>query len=161
MPELAPFLLTVHILTAIAAFGPTVVLPVIAQMASSEPPHALFALRLIDRVERRIVIPLALTMPVSGGLLVWSEQIDLASAHWLVAATAVYAAAIAVAVGVQLRTVSRMIGIAEAMGSGGPEPAGRRAAELRSLGARARGAGVALTLMVVVIVSLMAGKPAI
>jgi hypothetical protein len=174
-----PLFLTIHILTAIVAFGPTFVLGVIAAMAAQEPQHGLFALRLTGRIERRVVIPAALTMPISGGLLVWSEKLNLASSHWLLLAIGLYVVAIAFAVGIQLRTVERMIEVAGrlvdqrpalAAGPGAalarPETASARgyatpAAELAALGVRARNGGLFLLVMVVFIVSLMAGKPTI
>jgi len=191
MPQFVPVFLTIHILTAIAAFGPVFVFPVIAAMAAREPQHGLFALRLTDRLERRLVIPLALTMPISGGLLAWSEGIDPATTHWLGLAIALYVIAITFAILIQVRTVDRMIEIAGQMAAGrpvlaaGPGAALARpdigavgasdrtaepktaskyaspAAEIAALGARARNGGILLTVLVVVIVSLMAGKPAI
>ena len=185
MSQLVPLFLTVHILTAIVAFGPTFVFGVIAGMAAREPQHGLFALRLTDRIERLIVIPAALTMPISGGLLVWSEGIDLASTHWLVLAIGLYIVTIAFAVGIQLRTIGRMIEVAGRMAPGGPvlaagpgaelarpgvdgsaqAPGAARyatpAAELAALSIRARNGGVFLLVMVVVVVSLMSGKPTI
>ncbi len=189
MSQLVPVFLTIHILTAIFAFGPTLVFPLIARMSALEPQHGLFALRLTDKIERKIVIPAAATMPVSGGLLVWAENIDLASAHWLVLAIGLYLAAMAYALAVQLRTIDRMIEIAGQLASGGPmlatgpgaelarpgfggmgsaqavdAPASRYAspgAEMAALGARARNGGLFLLVLVIVIVSLMAGKPAI
>jgi hypothetical protein len=121
-------------------------------------------------------------MPISGGLLVWSENVNLATAHWLVLAIALYLVAISYAIGIQMRTLDRMIEIAGQMVAAGPAlaagpgaelarpvafvpSAGARyaspAAELAALGARVRNGGLFLILMVIVIVSLMAGKPTI
>jgi hypothetical protein len=194
MPDFVPVFLTIHILTAIVAFGPTFAFPLMARMANREPEHGLFVLRLTDRIERSITIPLALTLPISGGLLVWAEGIGLADAHWLVLAIALYLVAMAYAILVQVRTLDRMIEIAEGMAAAhgawtpksadtqasatpaftaGPGAAlattatleaGRSmapAAEMARLGARVRNGGLFLALMVFVIVSLMAGKPAI
>jgi hypothetical protein len=202
MADFVPVFLTIHILTAIVAFGPTFAFPLMARMANREPEHGLFVLRLTDRIERSITIPLALTLPISGGLLVWAEGIGLADAHWLVLAIALYLVAMAYAIlvqvrtldRVQVRTLDRMIEIAEGMAAAhgawtpksadtqasatpaftaGPGAAlattatleaGRSmapAAEMARLGARVRNGGLFLALMVFVIVSLMAGKPAI
>jgi hypothetical protein len=179
MSQLVPIFLTIHILTAIAAFGPIFIFPLIARMAAAEPQHGLFALRLTDKIEKRVTIPLALTMPVSGGLLVWSEGINLSGAHWLLTAIALYMVAVSFAVLIQVRTVDRMIELATELAAGRPalaagpgaalataatmRAAGRPdpAAEMASLGARAARGGILLTILVVLIVSLMAGKPAI
>jgi uncharacterized membrane protein len=184
MSSLTPVFLTIHILTAIGAFGPTFAFPLMASMAAREPQHGLFVLRLTDKIEKRMVLPLAMTMPVSGGLLIWSEGLTLQGSHWLVAAIALYLFAITYAVFVQVRTIDRMIELAEGMaGVRRPEPgamqpsfaagpgaalataetmdAGRAAAgaEMARLGARVRNGGILLTILIFAIVSLMAGKP--
>ena len=202
MVDFVPAFLTIHVLTAIVAFGPTFAFPLMARMAAREPQHGLFVLRLTERIEKSITIPLAFTMPISGGLLVWAEGIQLADAHWLVLAIGLYVAAMTYSLLVQVRTLDRMIAIAEGMAAGlgaspatsaGPLPtpamapavaatpafaagpgaalataatleAGRSmapAAEMARLGARVRNGGILLAVMIVLIVSLMAGKPAI
>ena len=193
MEQLPPLFLTIHILTAIVAFGPTFAFPLIARMAADEPRSGLFALRVMARIQKVVVIPGALTMPISGLLLVWSEGIDLAGTHWLLLAIGLYVVAIAYSIGVQLRTLGRMIVGAQTMAAGravlaaGPGAALARpvagaaaapaheaatqtvpaasyanpAAEMAALGARVRNGGILLAILIVVIVSLMAGKPAI
>ena len=184
--QFAPLFLTIHILTAIGAFGPSFIFPVIARMAARDPQSGLFALRLTDRIEKRVVIPGALTMPISGGLLVWSEGINLLGTHWLLLAIALYIVAISYSIAIQMSTIDRMIEVAGAMAGGrgvladGPGAALARpvsdasavaaesverpryagpGAEMAALGARARKGGVLLTILIVLIVSLMAGKP--
>lgn len=179
MAQFVPLFLTIHILTAIAAFGPNFALPLMARMASREPQHGLFALRVTRTIQTRVVIPAALTMPISGGLLVLGEGIDLPATHWLLASIVLYVITISFAIGVQRGTVNRMIELAGRLAAAGPvlvegpgaalarpiAGAGSRevgpAAQMAALGIRARNGGFFLTLMVIVIVSLMAGKPAI
>jgi uncharacterized membrane protein len=194
MSNLVPILLPIHVVTAIVAFGPNFAMPIIAAMAAKEPQHGLFALRLTERIERRLVIPLALTMPISGGALAIAEGINPLVTHWLLGAILLYVVAMTYAIGVQVRVVERMIEIAGHMAPGGPvlaagpgaalataETLGRGATapaipqpasapvskyanpgqEMAALGVRARNGGIFLMAMVVVIVSLMAGKPAI
>ena len=191
MSDLVPILLPIHVLTAIVAFGPNFAMPIIARMAAQEPQHGLFALRLTERIERRLVLPLAMTMAISGGLLAWAEGINPLQSHWLLAAIALYVVAIAYALAVQLSTVARMIEIAGHMAAGGVLAAGPGAelarpaalplggpempkaaaadapryaspgAEMAALGARARNGGFFLMALIVIIVSLMTGKPAI
>jgi uncharacterized membrane protein len=194
MSNLVPILLPIHVVTAIVAFGPNFAMPIIAAMAAKEPQHGLFALRLTERIERRLVIPLALTMPISGGALAIAEGINPLVTHWLLGAILLYVVAMTYAIGVQVRVVERMIEIAGHMVPGGPvlaagpgaalataETLGRGATapaipqaasapvskyanpgqEMAALGVRARNGGIFLMAMVVIIVSLMAGKPAI
>jgi uncharacterized membrane protein len=120
MSQFAPLFLTIHILTAIAAFGPSFAFPLISGLASKQPQHGLFAVRLIDLMERRMILPLALTMPISGALLVWSEGIDLINTHWLLAAITLYVVAIVFAFAVQLRTVELMLEVAGKLAAGAP-----------------------------------------
>jgi hypothetical protein len=196
--DLTGLFLTIHVLTAIVAFGPTFAFPLMARMAAAQPQHGAFVLRLTHVIMKRITIPLALTMPVSGGLLVWSEDLQLADAHWLVLAIGLYLVAIVYAMAVQVRTLTRMIEIAEGMAaargaapsaSASESESGRQgnprhalapgpgaalaagpgtalavssgAAEMARLGARVRNGGILLAVLIVLIVSLMAGKPAI
>ena len=120
MSQFAPLFLTIHILTAIAAFGPSFAFPLISGLASKQPQHGLFAVRLIDLMERRMILPLALTMPISGALLVWSEGINLINTHWLLAAITLYVVAIVFAFAVQLRTVELMLEVAGKLAAGAP-----------------------------------------
>ena len=123
MADLVPLFLTIHILTAIVAFGPTFAFPLIASMSAKEPQYGLFALRLTETIEKRVTIPLALTLPISGGLLVWSEGLTFQDSHWLVLAVALYIFAMAYAIVVQVRTLERMIEIAQTMASASGAPA--------------------------------------
>src|SRR5450759_1360974 len=135
MTQFAPAFLTIHILTAIVAFGPSFAFPLISRLAAQEPQHGLFAIRLVDLIERRLILPAALTMPVSGALLVWSEGIDLLGTHWLLTAITLYVVAITFAFTVQLRTVDRMIETAGRMGAAAAT-AGAASAGDRVLGRR-------------------------
>jgi len=118
MSQFAPAYLTIHILTAIVAFGPGFAIPLISALAGKEPQHGSFAVRLVDLIERRLVLPVALTMPVSGALLIWSEGIDLRGTHWLLAGITLYVVAIVFAFTVQLRTIDRMLDVAGRMAAG-------------------------------------------
>ena len=144
MSQFAPLFLTIHILTAIAAFGPSFAFPLISGLASKQPQHGLFAVRLIDVMERRMILPLALTMPISGALLVWSDGIDLVHTHWLLAAITLYVVAIVFAFAIQLRTVELMLEVAGKLAAGAPS-AGAAAAPVPATGAVAAGATGAAT----------------
>jgi len=80
----------------------------------------LFALRLIRMISRRVMIPAALAMPVSGLLLIWSEGIDLMATHWLVLSVALFVVAVGFAILVQLPTIERMVELATRMSAGAP-----------------------------------------
>lgn len=176
---LVPVLLSIHIITAIAAFGPSFAFPLIARMSAAEPEHGLFALRLTDRIEKRLILPAAATMPISGFLLIYAEGIDLtaSSSAWLWIAIPLYLVAMAYSLSFQVRAIDRMIELAGGLTRAQALPDGPGAAlawpmdesapnvspavEMARLAARVRNGGVFLTVLIVVIVSLMAGKPAI
>ncbi len=151
MPELVPWLLFVHVLTAIVAFGPTFAFPIIGAMAGKEPQYANFATRVSEAIEHKMVLPLALTMPVSGVFLIWSAKIDLLAARWLLLAIVLYAVALSYVILVQNPAVGRII-----------ELSGQTPPPLPELGAavkKVQQGGMLITVLVVAIVLLMAVKP--
>ncbi len=180
MSALASVFLTVHIVTAIVAFGPSFAFPLISRMAAGEPASGLFAARLIHTVERRLILPAALTMPISGGLVVWAEGLDLLSTRWLLVAIIFYISAITFSVLIQVPTVARMVEVLESMnpapapvltaGPGAalamtaaevqrPAPARDLRLEMARLAARANAGGIVLSMLIVIIVALMVTKP--
>ena len=162
MSDLVPWLLTIHILTVIAAFGPSLTLAFISAAALREPVHSLFAFRLIERLQSRLIVPLALTLPISGGLLVWAEQLDLMAYHWLLLSIGLYIILILVALLILVPTSRKIVKLGETLAN---IPAAEKTAnaptlqELKGLGLRARKLGIFLIVMVVLIEGLMAGKP--
>src|ERR1700730_4484431 len=58
--------LFLHILAAVIAFGPIFVFPIVGGLSAKMPQHLLFAAELNHRIEQRLVLPLALTMAISG-----------------------------------------------------------------------------------------------
>src|SRR4051794_31075100 len=75
--------LLLHIGGAIIAFGPTFTFPIIGGMGGKEPMHANFALRLTERLERGLVLPLAMVQIVTGIGLIWFSPGDINKALWL------------------------------------------------------------------------------
>src|ERR1700752_5336111 len=76
MPELFPWFLFLHVLGAIVAFGPSFSFPVIGAMGAADRAHAHFATRVGLAISPKRVVPVALTMPVTGLGLIWSAGID-------------------------------------------------------------------------------------
>ncbi len=73
--SLFPWLLWLHIFGAIIAFGPTFAFPLIGSMGGKEPMHANFAMRITEKIERGITIPLAIVQGITGlGLLLVSGR---------------------------------------------------------------------------------------
>ncbi len=84
------FVLFLHILVAILAFGPIYIFPLIARLGQGEPAHGNFALRLTEVIERRVVIPGAAVMPLLGLWLIYLHEWDLWRSEWLIIAIAIY-----------------------------------------------------------------------
>ena len=95
--------LFLHIGGAIIAFGPTFALPLMGAMSAKEPQHANFAARATGVISQRRIIPFALSMAVTGGLLIWATGRDLTSStnYWLDLAIVIYVVAIGYALMVQ------------------------------------------------------------
>ena len=93
---LFPYILFLHVLGAIAAFGPTFAFPIIGAMGGKEPQHANFATRVSAAISDRLVIPLAIVQGVTGVLLILISGRDLTapSSRWLLLAIVLYAIAL-------------------------------------------------------------------
>jgi uncharacterized membrane protein len=158
MQWLFPWLLFLHVLAAIVAFGPVFAYPIIGSMAGREPQHANFATRITSTLSDRIVIPAALTMPVTGAGMILVNGINLAvpQYRWLGAAIVIYVVVVTYAVVLQRRNVSRLVAITTApppAGAGGPPP------EVPALVRRIQRGGMFLAAGIVLILFLMVVKP--
>lgn len=164
MTPLAQLFLVLHVLGAIAVFGPTFIFPMIASAASRAPQHGHFAAELSERIETRVVIPGALVQGLTGLALIVTLGLDLTIAQWrwLFVAITLYAIAVLFAVFVQAPNARRMVELTGAMS--GPPPAGAPAGpppELAATGKRLQQGGMLLTVLIVTIVVLMVVKPTI
>jgi uncharacterized membrane protein len=151
--------LFVHVLTAIIAFGPAFIFPLIGAMGGNEPMHGNFALRIAEAIEDKVVLPAALTMPISGLLIIWFAHINLfdRTSAWLVLGIVLYIVALYIAVFRQRPTVHKMVEL-----TSGPPPAGAPAGPppgFLDLARQVRINGMALTVLIVVIVLLMTTRP--
>lgn len=155
--------LFLHVTAAIIAFGPTFVFPLIGAVSRSHPMHAGFGLLLNEAIEWRLVIPFALSMPVSGVGLAISLSIDWGSNPWLIAALVVYAVAMYTALVLQAPVVRKLVQMtahAPAPLSAGPgaDLAGPPP-EMAALLKRMQLQGMMLTVFLFVIIVLMVWKP--
>ncbi len=160
MPELYPWILFLHVMAAIVAFGPTFAFSIIGAMGGKEREHAHFANRVSQRIGHILVEPFAVSMLVTGALLIWLGEIPLfeADARWLLLAIVLYVVALLLSFLVSQPNVRRIIALQSAAGSGG-NPGGPPPGEmLRAIGIVQR-TGMALTLLIVIIVFLMVVKP--
>ncbi|HET9051001.1 MAG TPA: DUF2269 family protein [Candidatus Dormibacteraeota bacterium] len=150
------FWLILHITAAIIAFGPTFVFPVVGPMASRDPRKGPVILEVFEALEDKLIVPFALTMPVSGAGLIITKHIDLTNTKWLGAAIILYIVAVLLAVFHQVPVTKRMIKLLRQM----PEPMPGAApvgppAEFGALRKRTQIVGMILTVLLLTIIVLM------
>jgi len=157
--------LFLHVTAAIVAFGPTFAFPLIAKAGMKHPQHAAFAAEVNERIESVLVMPLALSMPVTGAGMIISGGVNLFQ-PWLLAAIVVYVVAIGYSALIQGPTGKELTQLLQAMPAGLPGP-GAALAEatagppprLMELGARMQRGGMLLGGLLLVIIFLMVVKP--
>jgi uncharacterized membrane protein len=155
--NLFPWLLFLHVLGAIVAFGPGFTQPLVGRLTASEPQHGNFSARVSQLTTDRVVIPAALSMPVTGALMILVGGIDLLATRWLLLAIVLYVIALLIAVLLQRPAIQRMVALTSA-----PPPAGAPPGPppgLPETAAALRRNGAILGILVVTIVLLMVVKP--
>jgi len=161
MPDLAwllPYLLFLHVLGAIAGFGPSFVFPIVGSMGGLEREHGNFATRVSATISNRLIYPIGITLPITGALLILISGRNLADRAnwWLGIAIVLYVIAYGYSFFVQRKTVERVIEITSAPpppGAAGPPP------ELMGHVRRIQRGGMALTVLLLAIIFLMVVKP--
>ncbi len=157
--------LVLHVLGAIAVFGPTFAFPLISRQAAMSPQNGHFAAIVMDLIERRIVIPGAIVQGITGVALIaltgWYP--DAGTYLWLSVSIVLYLIAILYAIFVQAPAAEKMVKVT----AGGPPPGGAPAGapagpppEVAATAQRLARGGMFLTVMIVLIVILMVTKPA-
>jgi uncharacterized membrane protein len=155
---LFPWLLFLHVLGAIVAFGPTFTFPIIGSLGAGEPEHANFATRASATIGNRLVYPIGITLPITGAAIIIVRGIDLSSRAywWLGLAIVLYIIAYGYSFFVQSRLVRQVIEITSAPpppGASGPPPG------LPPLVRRIQRGGMGITVLLVAIILLMVVKP--
>jgi uncharacterized membrane protein len=159
MAALVPWLIFIHVLSAIVAFGPTFAFGVYGAQAGKEPQHANFMARASHHVGDRVVLPVALSMPISGLLIVLAAGINLLGTRWLLLAIALYIVAISYVLLVQRPATIRLVELTSGPPPSGGASVGPPPAVVETVGKIRRG-GMILGLLIVIIVALMVVKPA-
>ena len=158
--------LFLHVMGAIAVFGPTFAFPVIGRQAAQAPQHGHFAALVTDVIERRIVIPGAIVQGITGVALILILGADLTSAsyRWLVAGIILYLIAIGYAVAIQAPAATKMVELTAGGPPAGAPPAGAPAGpppEIAATSKQLQRGGLILTVLIVLIVALMVVKPGV
>jgi hypothetical protein len=149
------FWLFLHVLAAVIAFGPIFVFPIVGTLVAQRPQHLGFAVELNHRIEQRLVIPLALSMFVSGVGLIWTGSINVFQTGFLLVAIGLYLVALALSLGILVPATHRLVQIVEKAqpGPGAPPP------EVMTLVRRNQMFGGITTLLFVAIIFLMIIQP--
>jgi uncharacterized membrane protein len=163
MRELVPWFLVLHVLGAIIAFGPTFSFTVIRDLGRADPMHGNFATRVSAAISDRRVIPVALTMPVTGIGLIWSAGIDpfIPETRWLLLGVTLYLIALTYSVTIQKSAVGRIIALTASPPpppAPGTAPSGPPPALMEAIRTVQRG-GILLLALISAIVFLMVVKP--
>jgi len=153
-----PWLLFLHVLGAIAAFGPSFAFPIIGRMSGENPPHANFGTRVSHAIADRLVYPIGITLPITGVLMIVVRGIDLSARAnwWLGISIVLYAIAYGYSFFVQRGLVNRVIALTSGPpppGASGPPP------EVPALVGRIGRGGMMLTVLLIAIIFLMVVKP--
>ncbi len=155
---LFPWLLFLHVMGAIVAFGPTFAFSFIGASGGAEPQHANFATRVSHTISSRLVYPIGITLPITGAAMMAVRNINPFERPnwWLAVAIVLYMIAYGYSFFVQRGYVERVIELSSSPpppGAGGPPP------ELRALVGRIQRGGMILGILLVAIVFLMVVKP--
>ena len=152
------FWLFLHILAAVIAFGPIFVFPIIGTLAAQMPQHLRFAVELSHRIELRLVVPLALSMFVSGVGLIWTANINVFGTPYLLVAIILYLTTTAVALSVLVPNTGRLVRLVEQASAAGAAP-GPPPSAVMTLIRRNQISGGATTVAFLVIIFLMIVQP--
>ncbi len=158
--DLFPYLLFLHVLGAITAFGPTFAFRFIGSMGGKEPQHGNFATRVSETIAMRLVYPIGITLPITGLAMILVLGLDLTSrAFWyLDLAIVIYVILYGYSFFVQRKVVEEIISMTSAPpppGASGPPP------RLMELVKRTQQAGMGLGIGLIAIVFLMVVKPTV
>lgn len=153
------FWLLLHIAAAIFAFGPTLVFPLVGSLFPKHPEGLRFGLELNHLIETRLVIPLALSMLISGSALIWTVGVNLAKTPYLVVAIILYLIALGIAFFNQVPATSKLLELTAGGPPPGATPGGPPPPPVQALINRARIGGILLTVLLFIIIFLMVIKP--
>ena len=158
--------LYLHILAVIVAFGPSFTFGPISAMMRKNPQHAVFGAEIIEFIESKMTIPLAVLVPLFGTALIYTApgHIDLWKSEWLIIAIVLYTITFAFALFVQTKNITRMVRLLKSMPppASGPPSEGAPAGpppEIAALGKKLQLGGIYLSVMVLTILVLMIWRP--
>ena len=153
--------LFLHALGAIAAFGFGFYSPIFGSAAAREPEHGNWDLRASRRVSNGVLVPVAISMAITGTLLVVETGgMRRFEEPWLTISLVLYVVALGIIFLAQRPALAKVIELTSGppVAAGPPAPAGPPA-EVPALLRRLRLLGYVLLVLVIAIVALMVWKP--
>ena len=156
--QLFPYLLFLHVMGAILAFGPTFAFSIMGAMAGKEPQHANFSARQSAAISNRIIYPLVILQGITGVLLIASGKIDVMTKPWLQIAIVLYLIALVYGLTIQRAALHHVIEMSSTSPPPGTPP-GPPPPALMAEVEKVRRGGMLLGTLIVVIVFLMVVKP--
>ena len=151
---LVDFLLFLHIMASIVAFGPTFVFPVIMGMARKDPQHLAFGAKVIHAISSKVTKLGAIAAGILGVLLILAADLSLSDNPWLLISLLIYMIAIVFSIVVQGPNSEKMVELLSAT-----TPGEAPSAEIADLGKRLQMGGTMLGVAVIILVVLMVYKP--
>jgi uncharacterized membrane protein len=155
--DLFKLLLFLHVIAAIAAFGPGFASMVVGPMVAKEPQHANFYARTQATTGRALITPLALSMAITGiGMIIvrgWGNVTG--DTRWLEVSIVLYLIAIVYSLVVQAPAGRKLVELT----STPPAPGSPPNPEIPATAAKLKRGGMILSALVIVIVFLMVTKP--
>jgi hypothetical protein len=152
------FWLLLHIAAAIIGFGPTFTFPIIGSLAPKHPQAMHFAMELNHKIATRLVVPVILTLLVSGIGLIITANINLLATTYLLVGINLYLVLLSIAFLNQLPATAKLVKLTA--GSPPPgSPPGPPPPEVLALINRAKYGGMVLTVLLLIIIVLMVLKP--
>jgi uncharacterized membrane protein len=156
-----PYLVFLHVLSVVLAFGPTYAYAYYAGLAEQEPQHLGFNNRARTLVSRQLTIPATIAVFVTGVLIILIAGLPLfhQSYRWLLISIIAFVGGVLYTVAVTWRVQRRISALAARRARGTPPFSDAEAAEFRRLIHHVRRDGKAMGILVVVILFLMVVKP--
>ncbi len=156
LTRLFPYLLFLHVLGAIVAFGPTFAYSIMGAIAGREPQHANFSARQTAAINNALVYPLAGVQAVTGVLVfISAPSSEFTTGWWLALAILLYIVAFTFSLTVQRNALHRLIALTGTPPSPTTPPSTEIPATVRKI---VRG-GIFTGVLIVAIVFLMVVKP--
>lgn len=158
LTQLFPYILFLHVLGAVIAFGPTFAYSIMGGLAGREPQHANFSARQVAAIGRGIVYPLAIIQGITGVLLIVSGKLDVMSRAWLGISIVLYLILVTYGLTIQRSALHHLIEMTSTPPPPGSPP-GPPPPEIAAQVRKVQRGGMLLGLLIVVIVFLMVLKP--